>query len=55
MSSMTRATAVAEPQLRVLALGAGVQSLRLALRAAHGEIGPMDWVVRIGLATAAAE
>lgn len=29
------------PQLRVLSLGAGVQSTTLALLAAHGEIGPM--------------
>lgn len=30
-----------EPKLRVLTLGAGVQSTTLALMAAHGEIGPM--------------
>lgn len=30
-----------EPRLRVLSLGAGVQSTTLALMAAHGEIGPM--------------
>lgn len=29
------------PRLRVLSLGAGVQSTTLALMAAHGEIGPM--------------
>ena len=28
-------------RLRVLSLGAGVQSTTLALMAAHGEIGPM--------------
>lgn len=32
---------MAEPVLRVLSLGAGVQSTTLALMAAHGEIGPM--------------
>ncbi|MGF3026560.1 hypothetical protein ACQVP2_27520 [Methylobacterium aquaticum] len=32
---------MAEPKLRVLSLGAGVQSTTLALMAAHGEIGPM--------------
>ena len=32
---------MAEPILRVLSLGAGVQSTTLALMAAHGEIGPM--------------
>jgi hypothetical protein len=32
---------VADPKLRVLSLGAGVQSTTLALMAAHGEIGPM--------------
>ena len=31
----------AEIRLRVLSLGAGVQSTTLALMAAHGEIGPM--------------
>ena len=31
----------ADIQLRVLSLGAGVQSTTLALMAAHGEIGPM--------------
>lgn len=30
-----------QPRLRVLSLGAGVQSTTLALMAAHGEIGPM--------------
>lgn len=30
-----------EPRLRVISLGAGVQSTTLALMAAHGEIGPM--------------
>jgi hypothetical protein len=34
-------TAVAKPLLRVLSLGAGVQSTTLALMAAAGEIGPM--------------
>lgn len=33
--------ALAEPKLRILSLGAGVQSTTLALMAAHGEIGPM--------------
>lgn len=33
--------AAPEPKLRVLSLGAGVQSTTLALMAAHGEIGPM--------------
>lgn len=33
-----------EPLLRVLSLGAGVQSTTLALMAAHGEIGPMPHV-----------
>lgn len=32
---------MAEPILRVLSLGAGVQSTTLALMAAHGEIGPL--------------
>lgn len=32
---------MSEPKLRVLSLGAGVQSTTLALMAAHGEIGPM--------------
>ncbi len=32
---------VADIRLRVLSLGAGVQSTTLALMAAHGEIGPM--------------
>lgn len=32
---------MSEPRLRVLSLGAGVQSTTLALMAAHGEIGPM--------------
>ena len=31
----------AEIRLRILSLGAGVQSTTLALMAAHGEIGPM--------------
>ena len=31
----------ADIRLRVLSLGAGVQSTTLALMAAHGEIGPM--------------
>lgn len=31
----------AEPTLRVISLGAGVQSTTMALMAAHGEIGPM--------------
>lgn len=30
-----------EPKLRVISLGAGVQSTTMALMAAHGEIGPM--------------
>jgi len=30
-----------EPRLRIISLGAGVQSTTLALMAAHGEIGPM--------------
>lgn len=30
-----------EPRLRVISLGAGVQSTTMALMAAHGEIGPM--------------
>jgi hypothetical protein len=30
-----------DPQIRVLSLGAGVQSTTLALMAAHGEVGPM--------------
>lgn len=30
-----------EPKLRVLSLGAGVQSTAMALMAAHGELGPM--------------
>lgn len=37
----TRATPLDEPLLRVISLGAGVQSTTLALMAAHGEIGPM--------------
>lgn len=32
---------VTEPRLRVLSLGAGVQSTTMALMAAHGELGPM--------------
>ena len=32
---------VESAKLRVLSLGAGVQSTTLALMAAHGEIGPM--------------
>jgi len=32
---------MSEPRLRILSLGAGVQSTTLALMAAHGEIGPM--------------
>ena len=32
---------IIEPMLRVISLGAGVQSTTLALMAAHGEIGPM--------------
>lgn len=32
---------MAEPRLRVISLGAGVQSTTMALMAAHGEIGPM--------------
>lgn len=32
---------MSEPRLRVISLGAGVQSTTLALMAAHGEIGPM--------------
>lgn len=35
------ASAPPSPNLRVLSLGAGVQSTTLALMAAHGEIGPM--------------
>lgn len=36
-----RMAALPEPRLRVLSLGAGVQSTTLALMAAHGEVGPM--------------
>lgn len=32
---------MSEPRLRVISLGAGVQSTAMALMAAHGEIGPM--------------
>lgn len=32
---------MSEPRLRVISLGAGVQSTTLALMAAHGEVGPM--------------
>jgi hypothetical protein len=32
---------MADPRLRVISLGAGVQSTTMALMAAHGEIGPM--------------
>ncbi|MEO3434477.1 hypothetical protein [Inquilinus sp. CAU 1745] len=47
MNAFASAAAFAEPQpaptigLRVLSLGAGVQSTTLALMAAHGEIEPM--------------
>ena len=32
---------MADPKLRIISLGAGVQSTTMALMAAHGEIGPM--------------
>lgn len=32
---------MSEPRLRIISLGAGVQSTTMALMAAHGEIGPM--------------
>lgn len=32
---------MSEPRLRVISLGAGVQSTTMALMAAHGEVGPM--------------
>lgn len=47
MNALAAAAAFAEPQavetirLRVLSLGAGVQSTTLALMASHGEVGPM--------------
>ncbi len=39
--SSTVGASPAKPRLRVLSLGAGVQSTTMALMAAHGEIGPM--------------
>lgn len=41
LSAAEYRAAVSEPRLRVLSLGAGVQSTTLALMAAKGEIGPM--------------
>lgn len=41
MSNPLTAAPLESPRLRVLSLGAGVQSTTLALMAAHGEIGPM--------------